>query len=309
MDVLQRLAETDWTVRLTQLGVHQPDRAPLLDLVEQVRHRPDDVARVQHLADTVLLPYIGDYLGVFAEDRPSFGPDDADHPLMRGALPLVALLVTADDVHEAHRRRGIPADTSWRSLSDLGQQVAKTREVEGRTGSHNQNWLRNVWADGYLWLGRLQLEVQRSQLGNDDAEPVPVINVHIPDDGPLPPEAVDDAFRRAAREMPRYYPELRDAEHLMCQSWLLDPQLQQLAPGSNVAAFQERWRLWKTEPRDRDGYYFVFDIEPEKGRDLPYGIDALPVRSGLQQALVDLWRRGGHVQMGYGAVPLAPYRD
>lgn len=307
MDVERRLGETDWPIRWHQLGVHEHDRGPLQALVDTVLDRPDDLAIVQHLADTVLLPHIGDYLTVFDEGRPVFGEQYADHELMRGALPTVALLATADDVHAAHLARGIPDDLSWKALADFGHQVAKCRWVEGRTGNHNQDWLRNAWSDGFLWLGRFEFELTRGAVAPGGDE-MTVIGVHIPDSGPMPPDAVAEAFTLAAELMPKYYPEVGPVEWFTCHSWLLDPHLQQVVPHSNIASFQALWEVWDVKVADRDAYYFAFNVEPETGRELPYGLDGLPTGSRLHRAMVEHWRAGGHFQAGGGRIPVGRYR-
>ncbi|WP_203568302.1 acyltransferase domain-containing protein [Aestuariimicrobium ganziense] len=309
MDVTQRLNEIDWPTRWQQLGVHEVDREPLQRLVDGVLTRPDELAVVQDLADRVLLPYIGQYLTVFDDDRPGFEDSLADHDLMRGGLPTLALLATADEVHAAHLRRGIPEDLSWQALADFGHQIAKGRAVEGVTSNHNQNWLRNAWSDGFLWLGRLEFEFSHHKVDmSEDAEAVDVIGVHIPDTGPLGPEAVEEAFRMAADLMPRYYPEMAHVEWFTCHSWLLDPQLQELVPGTNIAKFQALWDLGRVQVSDRDGYYFAFNIEPPKGQELPYMLDELPYGSRLHRSIVDLWRSGGHIQAGSGRIPVSRYR-
>ncbi|WP_051139635.1 acyltransferase domain-containing protein [Aestuariimicrobium kwangyangense] len=302
MDVASRLAQIDLDERLTQLGVHDKDRAGIAAMVRHVQADADDRATVQSLVDEVLLPQIGHWFDY--DQGPGFPDSTKQHPLGAGALPAVALIAVSDDVHTAHLARGIDPALSWRSLSDFGHQVAKHRWVYGQVGLHNQNWLRNIFCDGFLWLDRLEFELSRWTV---DGKPEAIVNVHIPDAGPLNPAVVASDFARAGALFEKYYPEVGPLRLYGCHSWLLDPVLPTLVPGSNIAAFQSLWDLGETSPGDRDAYYFAFNIEPESGRELPYGLDELPTESRLHRAMVDHWRSGGHFTDVRGTTPIARY--
>lgn len=305
MDVRERLFDLDLPLRLEQLGVHDVDRGPITAMVESVLANEAELAVVQTMADTVLLPQIGNYLHY--SDGPGFDPAYDDHPLGRGVLPLVALLATSDEVHAAHTARGIPDELSWHSLADFGHQVAKGRWVDGATGLHNQGWLRNIWADGFLWLERLEFELSEIELpSTDDPEvkqKVVVINTHIPDAGPLSPDVVARDFANAVGLFEQYYPEVGQLDWYWCHSWLLDPQIFDLAAGSNTQRFGQLWERLGSSVSDRDGYYFGFNIEPPKGIELPYDLDALPYDTRLHRGVIDLWRAGGHVHAEWGRIP------
>ncbi|MGJ6980937.1 acyltransferase domain-containing protein [Aestuariimicrobium soli] len=304
MDVAARLAELDLDARLTLLGIHDADRAGVSAMVRHVQADADDRAVVQSLVDDVLLPQIGNYLDY--SDHPGFPDETKAHPLGAGVLPIVAFIAVADEVHAAHQVRGIDDELSWRSLSDLGHQVAKHRWVYGEVGLHNQGWLRNIFCDGFLWLERLEFELSRWTIdGRDEV----IVNVHIPDAGPLAPEVVARDFARAGELFERFYPEVGALRLYGCHSWLLDPVLPTLVPGSNMAAFQQLWEPGETSPGDRDAYYFGFNIEPEAGRDLPYGLDDLPTASRLHRAMVEHWRSGGHFVDVRGTMPIERWRS
>ncbi|HSN42531.1 MAG TPA: acyltransferase domain-containing protein, partial [Propionibacteriaceae bacterium] len=178
---MDRLRRDDWPERLALLGFWPEDRAPAQAMIEGVLDDADDLARVEVLADR-LRARLGDYFNPWEGDL--FEPSDDTHRLGRGVLPMCALLATADDVHEHHLSRGIDPDISWASLADLGQQVYKDHRVNGSTGLHNHTWLRGDWAGGHAWLGRLQYELTRSDLGRGEGDEY-VLSVHIPETGPL----------------------------------------------------------------------------------------------------------------------------
>lgn len=258
-----------------------------------------DADQSAELADRAELLRAG--IGRFAVDGPDpwaglpDGPDD-------GMLPMLALLVTAPDVVAYQLGRGVPEAQAWRNLSDLGQQVRVHRLAYGRFGLHNQGWLRTVWAGGFAWLGRLQFNVQ----------PLPggewVLSTHIPRrdsdgarrSGALSPDAVEDSFEQAARFYAAYFPDL-PATHFWCHSWLLAPELAAALPGSNMAAFQQRWILDdQAEQGDDDAVYFTF------AQRAPYQLRRLPRTTRLERAVVSRMEQGEHWTLRSGRIPRAP---
>ncbi|MBT1175844.1 DUF5596 domain-containing protein [Bifidobacterium sp. LC6] len=68
---------------------------------------------------------------------------------------------------------------------------------------------------------------------------MPVTSVHIPEDGPLSPDAVDASFAKATQLLARLH---RQAMPWFCESWLLDPSLERLSsPESNLCNFMRRF--------------------------------------------------------------------
>lgn len=306
MDARARLR--DMLDRLDDVGIHADDRDAVTHMVREVLADERDLARVQQLCDTVIVPHIGHYDDIW--DAAGFPADTVTHRLGRGVLPMCALLATADDVITHQIAHGAPEQYSRQMVHDLGQQVMKDRQVNGSTGLHNQGWLRGIWRGGFLWIGRLQFELTRSHLGQSHDQPAQrVLSVHIPEVGPLRPDDVDACLAAAPGVFEAAFPEAGPIVALVCHSWLLDPQLADIVPGANMADFASRWRRWHVENSDRDAYYFGFGIEPDKGRDLPYGLDELAYDTRLHRAMVDLWRRGGHFQVARGFIAAGQVRD
>src|SRR6202035_466662 len=77
------------------------------------------------------------------------------------------------------------------------------------------------------------------------------IGLHIPEAGPMTPEAVASSLGQARAFFPRHFPDERYTA-FTCGSWLLDPQLLEYLPaGSNIARFQ---RMFELEPyQEPDG--------------------------------------------------------
>jgi hypothetical protein len=284
------LDDPDLRSRLTRLGLRDDDAEELLALVPTVLGRPADVAEVDRLA-AGLRAGLGIFPGEQELDRWA-GYDPSGDPYGTGLLPLLALVVTADDLVGFHRSRGVPAEVSERTLTELGQQVWVHRLTFDELGLHTYGWLPVTWSGSLYWLGRLQFNLERLEGGW-------VCSTHIPRSGPLEPAAVDRSFDAAARFFPTHFPD-RPVQSFWCSSWLLDPTLADaLDPASNMARFQARWRLYGDPmPADEDALFFTFarrgDVE----------LDALPRDTSLQRLIVDRLRSGGHWSSRNGLIPV-----
>jgi hypothetical protein len=202
-----------------------------------------------------------------------------------------AYLALTDVVREYHRDHGVADEVSWATLADLGRNLAIDRRMRGEGWAVMQSWLTLHARGGVYELGRLHLDRGGAAIG-----------VHIPEAGPLSPEAVEASLNEARAFFPRHFPD----EHytaFTCGSWLLDPQLQEYLPvDSNIVRFQRRFELEAyEEPEgldcDTEVLRFVF-------RSLSTPLDQLPRRTVLQRAVVDHLRAGRHWQWRRGSFPI-----
>jgi hypothetical protein len=291
MDELSGLLDgSDLPRGLADLGFDPIDQVDALQLARAVSSDPDRRRLVALLAGQ-----IREGLGRFpGEPGPDLwaGYDPTADPYGSGALALLALLGTVDDVRRFHRDHEIPAAVSAVTLTELGQQVRVHRQTFGRFGLHTYGWMRQVWSGSLYWLGRLQFNLEW-------LDEHWVCSTHIPQTGPLSPAAVDEAFGRAAEFFPRYFPEHPVAD-FWCASWLLDPVLADgLSPTSNIARFQHRWDLYGDPmPGDEDAVFFTFS------RRGTVDLAALPRRTSLERAVGDRLRDGGHWAVWRGRIPI-----
>jgi GNAT domain-containint protein/N-acyltransferase family protein len=219
------------------------------------------------------------------------GPADESTPLGRYFFVYVYLAGLAE-VRRFHRQRGIPDDISWATLSDLGRNLRRDRFLLGDGGLRTSGWLTWHFRGSIYQLGRLQFnrrDPSRAAQGVDsNGGGDPALGIHIPEGGPLTPEACDDSFARARPFFARHFPE-PPPRIGVCTSWLLDPQLADyLAPDSNVMRFQRRFNLLAQGPDgDAEILRFVFHrIAPN--------IDELAQRTTLERAIVAHLRAGRH---------------
>jgi hypothetical protein len=277
--------------RLARLGLRDDDADELGAVVARLLARPADLAEVDRLA-AGLRAGLGRFPGEEDLDRwPGYGVEL--DPYGTGVLPLLALVVTAADLERFHRSRNVPSEVTAQTLTELGQQVWVHRLTFDELGLHTYGWLPVTWSGSLYWLGRLQFNLERLESGW-------VCSTHIPRSGPLEPTAVDRSFAAAAHFFPTHFPD-RPVQDFWCSSWLLDPTLAQaLDPGSNMARFQARWRLYGDPmPADEDALFFTF---ARRGR--PELAD-LPRDTSLQRLIVDRLRSGGHWSSRTGVIPLS----
>ncbi|SEE67935.1 acyltransferase domain-containing protein [Ruania alba] len=285
--VRARLAAPDLPETLALLGFTDADARDMLALCGRLLDDPAAIDRIAELAG-LLHERVGDVTREIAgevwqlsDGRPG-EPDRA----------LAALLVTVPEVRAFHRSRGISDAISWRSLADLGQQVAVHRLTFGEFGIHTHGWVLNAWAGGLYWLGRLQYTFERTDEGL-------CASAHIPRTGSLAPAAVDASFARVGPFFARHFPD-HPLVGLHCMSWLLDPQLAEVLPErSNIVAFGTRWELTgHSQPGNADVLFFVF---ARRGQ---VDLEALPAESSLQRGVLAHLRGGGEWRTCAGVAPL-----
>lgn len=275
-EVRDRLFDPSLPTRVSGLGFCGDDIVDVLTAAAAVAERQDDLASVAALADRV-----GREIGDFSSESDVWaGPEASSAAVPDGVLPMLTLIMTAPEAADFHASRGIPADVSTATLADLGRQVWVHRQTYGHFGLHTHAWLTLVWSGALYQLGRLQFNLQRDDDGRW------VLSTHIPASGPLTPTSVDDAFAAAGRFFASHFPDY-PAATFYCNSWLLDPQLAELLPGSNVAAFQRRWSLDETvRPGLEDMLFFVFRRRGE------VDLDRLPSDTSLRRAFLEGLRAG-----------------
>ncbi|MCY0939612.1 acyltransferase domain-containing protein [Streptomyces sp. H34-S4] len=218
---------------------------------------------------------------------------------MGAAFAVFVYLAALPYTRAHHRARGIPSEISRRSLEDLGRQLAVHRRRFGSTGLHTPDWLTRHFRGELYQLARLQFE--RVRLDHHTAEALAgagapartgqaALSLHIPDfHGPLTPEACEESLALARDFFAGFFPE-EPTGVVLCESWLLDPQLRHGLPGhANIVAFQNRFTLTgdRGRPERDSAVSFVFGASEADRR-------TLPRETSMQRAVLDHLDEGGH---------------
>jgi len=206
-------------------------------------------------------------------------------------LYVYTYLALVDVVMAYHRDHGVADTVSWATLADLGRNLAVDRRMRGEGWPVMQAWLTLHWRGAIYELGRLQYHRGGT-----------TIDLHIPESGPMTPQAVSASLDQARAFLPRHFPD----EHyttFSCGSWLLDPQLLEYLPeDSNIVRFQRRFAL---EPYE-EPQWLDADVEVMRFvfRTLTTPLDQLPRHTVLERAIVDHLKAGRHWQIRRGHFPI-----
>ena len=288
MEVRRELGAPDLAERLAALGFAPEDVVDTVAAAREALGSPGRLAVVEQAAErlvsrTGVLPALP---GEEVWEGLDVGAD--------GVLALLALVVTAPAVARLHASRGIDVRISTDTLTDLGAQVGVHRLVFGRFGLETHSWVAGyAWAGNLYRLGRLQLDLEPMDTVDGTGREW-VLSTHIPRAGRFSPEDVDASLRAAPAFFAEHFDEVT-VSSIHCLSWMLDPRLPTLLPGSNLASFQQRWRTYG-EPHDGDGDALFFAFT-HRG---PLDPEALLPTTSLQRALVSVWRDGGHWRVVHG---------
>lgn len=180
--------------------------------------------------------------------------------------------------------------------------AASVADVDRKTDHYGLDgtgldWLAQVATGRVVAVGRLQFEV-----GTHLPDGTPAWGVHVPETGPLDPEACAQSFAAAPDVLRRLAPE-HEATVWSCRSWTLDPGLATaLGPEANLVRFAERFDLLPPEPHDEEegddsAAKFVF------GTDLDAARATVP-RGRVQTAVHERWAAGGHWTERTGSAPV-----
>lgn len=214
-------------------------------------------ARIRHWFDKLAFPesYREQFLRALDTISISDNVSIAAYDLQEtdGQRNLLSFLAMCDSLAAFYAEKGIPEQILLDSLSDIPRWTKVWSELEGTLCLRELGWLKYTMEGCLFKLGRLQFRMggapeDAPELGvrKDD----PVLEVHIPKDGPLTAESCDDSFARAREFFARYFPEF-DYRYFTCGSWLLASELREMLPeSSNILAFQKRFAVLREFPSD-----------------------------------------------------------
>lgn len=163
-----------------------------------------------------------------------------------GLRNLLSFLYMCEALEAKYKTRGIDRKILMDTLSDLVRWCVIWSNLKGSLYLGELGWLKNHLCGNLYMLGRLQFAMGSAEHAIPEAgiaQGDPVMEVHIPEEGPLSADAVEAAFAEAKTFFAAHFPEFAYS-CFTCHSWLLDPTLQQLLPPqSNILRFQNRFTV------------------------------------------------------------------
>jgi len=291
---------------LERLGVSDEDAAVVL-ATQRYLDRSPGLQWMLRQCQKLIIAHLGDpaFRDVYLPQLPAaLGPPGR-------CFPVHLFLATLPATAEWLVQRGIPPEESSAIFTDLGRHMAIYRRVYGETGVDEPFWLLTHLRGLIYEFGRLQYNLLRVEGGwlsprcwYDDGQVTTLgtgfqpgddaVGVHIPEGGPLTPEACADSLADARAFFGRYFPS-PTRRLAICESWLLDDQLTDYLPAdSNIIQFQRQFTLvpaWL--PGDKDVVQFVF-------RRAVGDLAGVPQRTVLQRAIVSHLQAGSHWRLRCG---------
>ena len=252
-----------------------------------------DLSRVSGLAalmDALAVPITAK--AAWKALKQTLAPDPDGWRMLRAMLATAATRTAA-----GYRRDGIGWDVFRATMGAFSRFTGESVPRYGRLLFDRDFWTWRQLAMTLFRIGSLEYEHATGAIGGVPAETGlgEVINVHIPSDASLAAGDVDaslaawDAFASAHRPHWRGLP-------LVCESWLLSPELAGLLPErSRILAFQRRFRPIGFHPDAPDWREWIFDADPAPIADLPE-------RTGLQRAAKRHLLAGGSIGVGVGVL-------
>ncbi len=212
----------------------------------------------------------------------------------KGLFPIFILAYMADYALEKNNKRGIPKDITVKTLKDINVWLENYRAQYNESGLGEFCWLKYHYTGDLFHIGRLQYRLEKPLEGIPSG--AIAIETHIPQGEPLTEEDCLESFKMAAEFFLKFFPESKP-EYFMCDSWLLNPNLEKiLKPTSNIVKFM---RLWTPIPFVSDHSsqaierVFGFGFKKEN-------IKNAPETTSLQKALKAYLLSGGSMDLTAG---------
>lgn len=202
--------------------------------------------------------------------------------------------------HEAEKRyqqSQINDTIFYDSMMELNYKMLITHNIYDIWGTAFAEWYSGFFRRKIFCIGRLEFTLTQcfadytnGQYNINKGDPI--INVHIPESGPLCPELVIDAFQKAADFFGNCF--VSDVIPFDCLSWILYPPVVNLYPEGNLKHFASCFDVIDTvEGQGHDDRWRIFEVSKE------LDLCNYPENTTLQKSL-KRWLLEGNT-MGIGA--------
>ena len=212
---------------------------------------------------------------------------------------LAVLLMLGVDAKARYAEKNLSDEVYYASVKDIAIWAKTCMKEFGRVGLFEFAWVMSFIRADIIRLHRLEFhEIKFDPVDVWEKHGITVkkgdrvINLHIPEDGPMKHEDVIESYRRAYQHFGR-----EGNAAFVCHSWLLYPGLLDFLPeNSNIRAFAEDFEIIEYGQRKNHGELWrVF------GKRRSYDPAELPRNTALQRGLADYLASHDNVTgEGYG---------
>lgn len=225
---------------------------------------------------------------------PAEGSEDFPENDMLAQAWFAAAYLSIGHSKEKFRQLGYP-ESVWRdTMSDMVLWLRNEQRNSGiiGLGPVAREWTAVLYNGDVLRFGRLECNAKYCFKGDDIfdagnnlllAQGSEVINLHIPEDGAMSMDLCSVSLKKMAGFFAEYRPEYH-WQGFICQSWLLDSQLQTMLPeNSNIIKFQN------------SGIHYPVDIEADTVFRIFGSQDPFKVKNPttLQRKAAEFLQKGG----------------
>ncbi|MBQ2727535.1 MAG: DUF5596 domain-containing protein [Clostridia bacterium] len=212
---------------------------------------------------------------------------------------LAVVLMLGMDAKSLYDRKNLSEKIYFDSMKDIAIWTKTCMTEAGHVGLYEFGWIMNFIRADIIRLHRLEFHEisfdpvekwEKAGLTVKDGDRV--INIHVPEDGPLTHDDVIESYRQAYRHFGR-----SGTAAFVCHSWLLYPGLLEFLPeNSNIRKFAEDFEIVETDHKKNYGELWrVF------GKRKSYVPSELPRNNSLQRGLADYLAAHDNVTgAGYG---------
>ncbi len=225
--------------------------------------------------------------------------EDYDVNEKDGKRNLLSYLFMLDALEKKYEEKGIPKEIFEDTIKDLSRWTDTWTDVKNELYLGELSWLKHHYEMKLFKIGRLQFcmgecehDIPSKGLKVGD----PVMEIHIPEAGPLDKEACEASIEQAKAFFSKYFPEF-EYKYFTCHSWLLDQTLSEiLSENSNILKFQELFEIVDRDEADSLlGYIFKWKINRRQAL-------GCVCNSGFAQRVKDRILKNGKFYNGLGVI-------
>ena len=216
------------------------------------------------------------------------------------AINIAVIILATRWLFEEYKNRGYSDDLFWDTVTDIKWKIIECKNVKGVYGTFVEGWYNGFFRMDIFALGRFQFE--RSAYNEENSVTVDghtikkgdkIWYVHIPSSGPMPKEAREDSYRRAAEFFKDEYGKVMV---IKCSSWLMYEENKKIFPNHlNMVDFMNDFTI--TDSFSVEGYNDCWRLF---GHEFNGNYEDLVADNTPRRAMKDWLLNGGKAGKGIG---------